>query len=137
MNDSPTTKETEENEMPDKRAFISFAVEDSNLRDFLVGQAKNKKSPFSFIDMSVKDPWDSEWKTKCRTKIRGCDGMISIITNNSPTASGQLWEMACALEENIPIRLIHGNEDRPKMPPKMLHALPSQVRPKNPKNAPR
>jgi hypothetical protein len=53
-----------------KRIFISFAIEDANLRDFLVGQAKNNKSPFEFIDMSVKEPWDSAWKTKCRTKIK-------------------------------------------------------------------
>ena len=31
-----------------KRIFISFAVEDTNLRDFLVGQAKNENS-FLFL----------------------------------------------------------------------------------------
>jgi hypothetical protein len=41
-----------------KRVFISFAIEDSNLRDLLIGQAKNKRSTFEFIDMSVKQPWD-------------------------------------------------------------------------------
>lgn len=51
-----------------KRIFISFAIEDSNLRDLLVGQAKNKRSTFEFVDMSVKQPWDSSWKTNCRTK---------------------------------------------------------------------
>jgi len=66
-----------------KRIFISFAVEDATLRDFLVGQARNDKSPFEFVDMSVKQPWDSEWKTKCRTKIKGCDGMITIVSKNS------------------------------------------------------
>ena len=102
--------------MADKRAFISFAAEDSNLRDLLVGQARNEKSPFSFVDMSVKQPWDSEWKTKCRTKIKGCDGMISLITDNSPAASGQLWEMNCAVEEKVPVRLFYGNSDRPTLP---------------------
>lgn len=37
-----------------KRVFISFAIEDSRLRDLLVGQAKNNNSPFEFVDMSVK-----------------------------------------------------------------------------------
>ena len=46
-----------------KRIFISFAIEDERLRDLLVGQARNEKSPFEFVDMSVKEPWDSAWKT--------------------------------------------------------------------------
>ena len=58
------------------RIFISFAAEDITYRDFIVGQARNGSSPFNFIDMSVKQPWDSTWKTNCRTKIKGCDGMI-------------------------------------------------------------
>ena len=36
-----------------KRVFISFPEQDSNLRDLLVGQSKNTNSPFDFIDMSV------------------------------------------------------------------------------------
>ena len=79
-----------------KRIFISFAMEDRNLRDFLVGQSKNDNSPFEFVDMSVKEPWDSEWKTKCITKIKGCDGVIAIVTRNTKNASGQLWEIKCA-----------------------------------------
>ena len=94
-----------------KRIFISFAIEDSNLRDFMKGQARNEYSPFEFIDMSVKKPWDSQWKTNCRTRIKGCDGVISIITSNTKTANGQIWEMKCAIEENIPIIGIYGSSN--------------------------
>ncbi|MEH6560328.1 MAG: hypothetical protein V7713_02745, partial [Marinobacter sp.] len=76
--------------MSKKRIFISFAMEDKTLRDFLVGQAKNEKSPFEFVDMSVKKPWDSAWKTNCRMKIKGCDGVIIIVTKNTKNADGQL-----------------------------------------------
>ena len=95
------------------RVFTSFAIEDANLRTLLVGQARNESSPFSFVDMSVKEPWDSAWKTKCRTKIKGCDGVIGIITNNTPTASGQIWELDCAVQEGVPVFLVYGNADRP------------------------
>lgn len=95
------------------RIFISFAIEDANLRDLLVGQGKNEKTPFSFIDMSVKEPWDSAWKTNCRTKIKGCDGVIGIITKNTPKADGQIWELKCSYEENVPVLLIYGSDDRP------------------------
>ena len=46
------------------RIFISFAMEDEKFRNLLVGQAKNKKSPFAFVDMSVKQPWDEKWKSR-------------------------------------------------------------------------
>ena len=85
------------------RIFISFAIEDSKYRDFVVGQAKNGNSPFEFVDMSVKEPWEDQWKTKCRTKIRGCDGMIALVSQNTAAATGALWEVACATDEDIPI----------------------------------
>lgn len=92
------------------RVFISFAAEDSNYRDLLVGQAKNGDTPFTFVDMSVKTPWDGAWKTNCRTKIRGCDGMIAIVTTGSINADGQRWEIACANEENVPVIGLHARQ---------------------------
>ena len=96
--------------MSNKRIFVSFPEEDSNLRDLLVGQAKNKNSPFDFTDMSVHQPWDSGWKTKCRTKIKGCAGLIAIITENTYSADGQIWEINCAYDENIPILCIKSSD---------------------------
>lgn len=93
------------------RIFISFAAEDSNLRDLLVGQAKNAKSTFAFVDMSVKTPWDSAWKTNCCTKIRGCDGMIAIIATRSINADGQRWEIKCANDESVPVIGLHANKN--------------------------
>jgi hypothetical protein len=91
-----------------KRIFISFAKEDMHFRDLLKGQARNEYSPFEFVDMSVKKPWDSKWKTHCRTKIKGCDGMIAIVTSNTQNADGELWEIKCANSENIPVVGIYG-----------------------------
>lgn len=86
-----------------KRIFISFAIEDIEYRDYLVRQARKNNSPFDFIDMSAKKAWkQSEWKQKCRTKIKGCDGVIALISKRTHLASGARWEMKCALEEKIP-----------------------------------
>jgi hypothetical protein len=90
-----------------KRVFIAFAAEDKTYRDFLVGQARNSATPFDFVDMSVKQPWDTQWKMNCRTKIRGCDGMIALVSKNSETASGQLWEVECAKEEGVRVRGVY------------------------------
>ena len=106
-----------------KRIFISFAAEDIRLRDLLVGQARNDNSPFDFIDMSVKKPWDSAWKTNCRTKIKGCHGMIAIITTNTKNASGELWEIKCAKEEEVPCVGIWGHPDA------RFTTLPNEIAP--------
>jgi len=99
-----------------KRVFISFAIEDLSCRNMLVGQSKNSKTPFEFQDFSVKEPWDAKWKTNCRTKIKGCDGVIALISKNTAKADGQLWEIQCAYEEKIPTMLVWVNEGRPKVP---------------------
>ena len=104
-----------------KRVFISFAMEDKWARDYLVGQAKNEKSPFEFTDMSVKEPWDDKWKTRCRTRIKGCDGVIIFVSKNSRNADGQRWEIKCAKEEEVPSRPIYTTTDnRPKLLPPEL-----------------
>jgi hypothetical protein len=100
--------------MADKRIFISFAIEDKVLRDFLVGQKRNDNIDINFTDYSVKEPWSSSWKTNCRSRIKGCDGVIGIITKNTPSADGQLWELKCGYEEGIPTLLIHGHSDANK-----------------------
>lgn len=94
-----------------KRVFISFAIEDAKYRDFLVGQARNENSPFEFTDMSVKEPWSESWKTQCRTKIRGCDGVIALVSKNTKNADGQLWEVGCSKQESKRIRGIYTNSD--------------------------
>ena len=86
--------------MADKKTiFIAFAIEDERQRDFLKGQSLNTNSPFEYIDMSVKKAYDSEWKTKVRTRIRRSDGVIALISKDSLTSTGQKWEIACAKEE--------------------------------------
>lgn len=79
--------------------FVAFAIEDERQRDFLKGQSLNTKSPFEYIDMSVKEAYTSEWKEKVRTRIRRSDGVIVLVSKNSLTSSGQKWEISCAREE--------------------------------------
>jgi MTH538 TIR-like domain (DUF1863) len=87
-------------EMADKKVvFIAFAIEDVRQRDFLVGQALNTKTPFEFIDMSVKEPYDAGWKERVRTRIRRSDGVIALVSTNSLNSTGQKWEISCAKEE--------------------------------------
>lgn len=86
-----------------KRIFTSFAIEDERMRDLFVGQARLERVPYELVDMSVKEPWSDSWKTRCRTKIKGCDGVVVLITKNLKQADGARWEIKCAKEEGIPV----------------------------------
>lgn len=82
-----------------KVVFVAFAIEDERQRDFLKGQSLHPRSPYEFIDMSVKEPYDSGWKEKVRTRIRRSHGVIVLVSKNSLTSDGQAWEIQCAKEE--------------------------------------
>ena len=91
--------------MADKMVvFVAFAIEDEHQRDLLKGQSLHSRAPFEFIDMSVKEPYDRDWKDRVRTRIKRSHGVIVLVSKNSPTSSGQKWEIQCATEEGKPIR---------------------------------
>ncbi len=86
--------------MPNKKViFVAFAIEDERLRDLLKGQSLQTNSPFEYIDMSVKEPYDKNWKEKVATRIRRSDGVIALVSKNSKNSSGQEWEINCAKSE--------------------------------------
>jgi hypothetical protein len=66
--------------------------------------------------MSAKEPWDEKWKTNCRSRVKGCDGVIALISKNTANADGELWEIKCADEEGVPTMLMWINDERPKLP---------------------
>ena len=94
--------------MADKKVvFIAFAIEDETQRDFLKGQSLHPRAPYEFVDMSVKEPYDSNWKERVRTRIKRSDGVIALVSKNSLKSSGQKWEITCAKEEKKRIRGIY------------------------------
>ena len=103
--------------MADKKVvFIAFAIEDERQRDFLKGQSLNTKSPFEYVDMSVKQPYDKDWKDRVRTRIRRSDGVIVLVSKNSLTSTGQKWEIECAREEGKKNKGYMGILGRPNRP---------------------
>lgn len=104
--------------MADKKVvFVAFAIEDERIRDMIKGQSLNTKSPFEYIDMSVKEAYDEEWKKRVRTRILRSDGVLVIVSKNSLTSSGQKWEIECARDEGKKVRGIWAyKEDRTNLP---------------------
>lgn len=98
--------------MADKKVvFIAFAIEDERQRDFLKGQSLHPRQSFEFIDMSVKEPYDTGWKDKVRTRIKRSDGVIVLVSKNSAASTGQKWEIDCAKEESKKVRGIWAYKD--------------------------
>jgi hypothetical protein len=87
-----------------KIIFVAFAIEDERQRDLLKGQSLSTRSPFEYVDMSVKEAYDGDWKERVRTRVRRSDGVIALVSRNSLTSSGQRWEISCAQEERRKIR---------------------------------
>lgn len=98
--------------MADKKiVFIAFAIEDENQRSLLKGQSLCARAPYEFIDMSVKEAYDKDWKDKVRTRIRRSDGVIALVSKYSKKSTGELWEIECAREEGKRVRGIWAYSD--------------------------
>jgi hypothetical protein len=102
-----------------KVIFIAFAKEDEASRNLFTGQRVHPDTPFEFTDMSVKEPYSSEWKERVRTRVRRSDGVIALISSSTPGASGQLWEIKCAVEEAKPLLGIWIEDGYRTKPPEM------------------
>jgi hypothetical protein len=110
--------------MANKRVFVAFAIEDETTKILFTGQAKNAKVPYEFVDMSLKEPFDEKWKTQCRSRIKGCDGVIALISKNTKNAEGELWEIDCAKDENIPLLGIYIKEATYSDKPDNMYRVP-------------
>lgn len=110
--------------MAKKRTFISFDYDhDKEIKECLVGQAKNTDSPFEITDMSIKERIDENWKRKARERIKGCDVVVVLCGEYTDTATGVTAELTIAQEENVPYFLLRGRPNKVCMKPK--HALTS------------
>lgn len=99
--------------MAPKRTFISFDFDhDEDLRNLLVGQAKNTDSPFEIKDRSIKEPLSGDWKDKIRRRMDNIDLVIVICGEYTHTASGVSAELAIAREKGTPYFLLWGRKEK-------------------------
>lgn len=95
------------------RVFISFDYDhDVDLKNLLVGQARNPESPFEITDMSIKEAIAINWKENARRRIRGCDVVAVICGEYTNTASGVNAELKIAQEEGVPYFLLWGRSEK-------------------------
>jgi hypothetical protein len=91
--------------MADKKViFVAFAIEDVSIRDLIKGQSLHTKTPFEYVDMSVREAYDEEWKKRVRARILRSDGVLAIVSKSSLTSTGQKWEIQCGKDERKSVR---------------------------------
>ena len=96
-----------------KRVFISFDFDhDEELRDALVGQAKNPDSPFEIADWSVHEPFDDNWRRRVRVRIRRTDLTIVMCGVHTHDARGVAAELTITQEERKPFFLLKGRPNK-------------------------
>jgi hypothetical protein len=94
------------------RVFISFDYDhDLDLKNLLVGQAKNEDAPFEIADWSVKDA-SPGWKDEARKRIRGSDVVAVICGQYTDTATGVAVELSIAQHEDVNYFLLWGRADK-------------------------
>jgi hypothetical protein len=108
-----------------KVVFIAFAKEDEGSRNLFSGQKVHPRTPFEFTDMSVKQPYDTAWKERTRTRIRRSDGVIALISASTPRAAGQIWEIECARAQGKPLLGIWLGDYRTK--PAAMGSAPCRI----------
>jgi hypothetical protein len=106
--------------MAPPRAFISFEMEDKWAREFLVQQAKDEKNAIEFYDYSVKDAFDSKWKTECMKRITSTKGTIVLVGPTTWKSEAVLWEISETLRQDHYIFGVQINRDKTHMVPQGL-----------------
>jgi hypothetical protein len=103
--------------MAKAKVFTSFDFDyDEDLRNLLVGQAKNPDSPFELSDWSLKEPLTGDWKDKIRRRIRQVDQVIVLCGKHTDIATGVSAELTIAQEEKKSYFLLAGRGDDSKKP---------------------
>ena len=84
--------------MAKPRVFGSFDFNrDHNLKGSLVNQAKQADSPFSMVDVSLKEAYpDGEWLRRAQSAIAKCDLLIVLLGEHTHRAAGVLQEVNIA-----------------------------------------
>jgi hypothetical protein len=93
-----------------KRLFVSFDFDhDRVLKNFVIGQSKLPDSPFSVVDLSLKEAApEPTWEAKARVAIGRSDVVMVMLGPHTRLAQGVLKEVAMAREQGIPCFQIIG-----------------------------
>jgi len=95
-----------------RNVFISFHIEDESAINLLRHQSKDNEFGIHFRDYSVKEPFDSAWKTNCRERISRTSAMIVMIGPETYRREAVDWEIREALHQGKKVIVVIIYKDR-------------------------
>lgn len=103
-----------------KRVYISFDYDnDKSLKDFVRGQANNRRAPFEIADWSMKEAApERNWKRRARGRIKRSDMVMVVAGSRTQRAPGVREEVKMAREEGVKVVQIIGHKKKkcPRVP---------------------
>jgi len=99
--------------MAKKSVFVSFDYDnDKVLKEFVIGQTKLPDSPFSAVDISLKEEEpEAEWEKEAERRIKAADIVLVIVGPKTHSAPGVKKEIAMAKKHGKKIAQIIGYKD--------------------------
>jgi len=96
-----------------KKIFVSFDWHNNkDIKNFVMGQAQNPKSPFSGIDYSMREAApQKDWETVAENRIKQCDLVLIMVGSKTHQAGGVLKEVAMARDHGVQIAQIIAYKD--------------------------
>ena len=95
--------------------YISFDYDnDKELKDFIIGQSKNERSPFAVIDHSIKHAVDGDWVRNAEVRIKKSKVVLVMVGRKTYSAQGVKKEVELGRKHGKKIAQIIGyNDSRP------------------------
>jgi len=99
-----------------KDVFYSFdAPDDRILKDFAIGQTKNKSTPFAAQDKSLKKAQpQNKWEKSAEKKIAECDLVMVMLGEKTHKAPGVKKEVEMARKHGIQVVQVKPQKSSPK-----------------------
>lgn len=110
-----------------RNVFISFDIEDQSAVNLLRSQAKDDRFPFGFRDYSVKEPFESKWKTEVSDLISLTSATIVMIGPNTAKSAAVDWEIREAHRQNKKVIGVRISRDRNDPIPEALREFKDPV----------
>ncbi len=111
--------------------FLSFTMEDKDLVELFRGQVKNRRPDLNLRDYSIKEPFETLWKTKCEQIIRMCLSTICLIGRNTYKSEAVDWELRKSVELGKAIMGVYLESSNVSLPKVLsglgVHAAPWQM----------
>ena len=100
-----------------RHVFLSFSMGDEGLVNVFRSQAASRQSALVFHDYSIKEVFESTWKTNVERLIRACSVTLCLIGKTTYQSKAIDWEIRKSAELGKTVMAVSIEPTMPKVPP--------------------